>query len=710
MRRRVSITAKNSVMKKRSLHSFYARQHGSIAVLIVASLSVMLLMLAIADIGFAYVTKREFQKTADLAAMAGASQLIAEDGTRSCSAASASSQANADLNLNQPAIPKGYEIQIECGQWNPFSQSSPFIPGVSDTDSSLNAVRVTVSGTPFGFFMPTFLGRSPEILTAEGTAAASETLAQIRVRSTLATLLEAGEANTVATVVCQLLNMGASGCPLVSAVGWEGLLNLDLPLHNLLGIIGPVLGLDADLAIGNYDAVLQAPINTALLGQALSLMAEAIPMNAPTASVLAAIGNGLAQLSIVPIDLTVGELLGFATGTPTEGLNVGVNALDMVLASVYAASEKCAVCANLDITVPLPAVPSLLSAGQSVGVKVKASVIEPAQFSSIGNPALAVMSDCSYGGPNCIYVNTSQVRVVATVALKGVTDLLGKLASVVLDLLGTILGLLEVCTNVCKTPLDLEVLPDDLSIIIKSAAAAVYVDDYACGIDGATKSLTVVANTDAARITLGKIADPQAALSSSAEPVAEKLTILRIPYTQYTCPNLGLCLLGRLYEAPNGKFDELSRAKAKRYDGEGGTNPALGIYLEPVLVEPLKDTQQHTFSAPADENLPRIHDQWPDNPSNPIKLDPAPLNLNLQLSLSLYCNAQLMSELTSTTCTAVSGLINLLTSGLSSIVNGVLSTLDPVVTTLFTQLGANLNVVEVGAKESCSMSGAILVN
>jgi len=222
----------------------------------------------------------------------------------------------------------------------------------------------------------------------------------------------------------------------------------------------------------------------------------------------------------------------------------------------------------------------------------------------------------------------------------------------------------------------------------------------------------VSTNKKAAVIKFGKMAAPEDILRSDNEPVVDKVTVIRIPYVQYKCPAV-LCALGRNYENKSGGEFNTSRANAKRYDGTSGTKPAFWVYLNPVSVTVGELDEALNYKAPASQNLPRIVEEWTDGYPNPKNLESTPINLNLDLSVGMHCDLSIVGALTNTTCAllqSTNGLLNSTINSLEVLLDGVLESLEPSVDTLFTQLGANLNDVKVGAKQTCSTSGATLVN
>src|SRR4051812_44581307 len=89
---------------------------GSIIVNTAIALSLIVITLIGTEIGYMYFMKREFQKTADLAALAGAQQI-----RNGCTAASAAAQSNANgasVSDSSRNMPLGFSLaagEVQCG-------------------------------------------------------------------------------------------------------------------------------------------------------------------------------------------------------------------------------------------------------------------------------------------------------------------------------------------------------------------------------------------------------------------------------------------------------------------------------------------------------------------------------------------------------------------------------------------------------------------
>ncbi|HEY0914038.1 MAG TPA: TadG family pilus assembly protein [Solimonas sp.] len=667
------------------------KQRGSIVIFAALGLSLGVILLSIADMGFLYFYKREYQKAADLAAMAGARSLHL-----SCATARTTGSNNALQNLGNK---RHNAPVIECGDWD-GRRDQAFDPTATE---NLNAVRATISGVP-PRFLPFIQSHT---LTASAIAIANQPLAQLRIRSTLATV-NPGQGTVLNAVVGGLLG----GSLNLSAGAWDGLVHTDLNLLNYLDALAINLGLSA----GDYDSVLNTQVS---VGTLLDVAATALQQgggSGGTANVNAAllglqnlVGANLPGLS--PL-VRLGDLLNIQTGTPDSGLDVGLNLFQLVQGSVQLANKNCVACANLPITVP-----GILSSN------VRVRVIESPQLSAIGNPERARLDPL---GEDRIYVRTAQVRTLisldlpATLAttLEGLLNntLVSALTNTVNDLLSlNLLGLLQglSCVLACdiqRDIIDLRVLPTPrLDINIDAGGGRAYVNDYSCA-NEPDKSLTVPTYTAAAELRIGKMGTTAAdaatkVFASSAAPTVDPVPILDIgtKRVRYQCTLLLFC--STTYQTDTGTWSS-NAALAKRNAFAGG-----GIGLKADLPIASTNTTQ-VYTQPPAGGLPKIGEDpaYKSVSSSNIVTSLRNTLLGLQLQFYQPTGSGLGNGLGNVVF-LVGSVINGLVTTVMNVVNGLLGPLlDPLVNLLLEQLGVDLNKVEVGANLSCSGGGATLVD
>ncbi len=675
-------------------------QRGAIIVMAALALSLVVILLSVADIGFLYYYKREYQKAADLAAMAGAKRLVSETtGIRSCDGnALPAAQANAAQNLGS----KNYALTVLCGKWNP-SGTTPetrFDTGV-DADQ-LDAVRAVISGTP-----PRFLPYVTVVtLTARATALADQPLAQLRIRSTLATV-DTAKSPLLNSVVGGLLG-GSINLPVAA---WNGLLNTDINLLKYLDALALELGLD----VGNYDQVLGADVT---VGQLLDVAADVLNRGGGTGDVNAAVG-GLGQLLGVNLPgfeplVKLGDILQIQTGTPSSALDLGLNVFELVQGSVQLASSECAVCVTLPINVP-----------GLVGVNVQAKVMEPPRISAIGNPALAALDPL---GADRIYVRTAQVRSLISVDLPIAGALLTQIQNLlnssvisgitnaVNDLLSlNLLGLLQslscvVYCDIQRDVIDIRVLPSPrLDINLDAGAGQAYVDDYRCGTQ--EKSLDVPTDAAAAYLRIGKMGTSaqdaaNKVFASSAPPVVDPVAILDIgtKHVRYQCTLLLFCWTE--WKTASGSWDgDPARAARTAFSGGGiglkAELPVAGNSSNQIYLQPPVDGLPDVGEAPA----------WKTVTSANVVGSLRNTLGGLQLQFYQPSGSGLGGNGLGNVLFLVGSVVNSLVATVMNVVTPLLSgLLDPLLNLLLDTLGVDLNKVEIGANLSCDGGGATLID
>ncbi|MDD3763895.1 MAG: pilus assembly protein TadG-related protein [Nevskiales bacterium] len=375
------------------------RQRGSVILFAALGISMGVIMLSITNIGFLYYYKREYQKTADLAALAGAAELWDRTASRCGAAVSeATDLINQNLVGRQHDTPGPEDVQ--CGIW---ASGDGF---AANTGASANAVRATVRGTPprfLSFFPPT-------VIKAEAIAIQQAPLASFSIGSTV---IDVSNDSPLGVV------LGAVGIPLeASLIGYNGLANAQVSASGLLQALGLPLDLGADIGTVNDLLVAEQVSLGFLLDTALTLAGhnELLGLNAQLLSLLSAkLGLNAANIQI-PLgtppggDGVPGLFASIVAPDATTGsaLDVGVNVLDIIAAAVGVGTSGHAVSIpNLSVAIP-GVLPNLL--------RIQSGIIEP--------PSIAI------GGVGATAYN-AQVRLYADI------DTAGGLVGGLLELLGT---------------------------------------------------------------------------------------------------------------------------------------------------------------------------------------------------------------------------------------------------------------------------------
>lgn len=364
------------------------RQSGSVVINAAIALSLLVIVLVGTELGYLFYMKRQYQKAADLAALAGAPRL---NGPADCQLAKNAARLNAngsgpsDPNRNLPSSFSLEDANITCGRWDPSitSNESHF----DSTDPNYNAIRVLISNAPDDIF--SIFSGDRTIRVQAIAARASEPVASFSVGSGVARLDE-GALNKVLTM---LLGTAVN----LSLVDYEGLANAKI---NLLGLADAL-----HLNLGSYDELVAANVS---LGDLVTAAINALPQSndSETVSLATSLLNGLLSLDGgLDLDRTTINLLKTAeqaglitadldTKDPRSALNGDINALNLLLVSLQVANSNSGAAAQLDV--PLDPL---------ANVQVKTTVIEP--------PSIAV-------GPPGYYANgkartsahTGQARVL----------------------------------------------------------------------------------------------------------------------------------------------------------------------------------------------------------------------------------------------------------------------------------------------------------
>lgn len=665
-------------------HTLARRQHGSILVNAAAGLGLMVVLLGAVDLGLLFHYKREYQKAADLAALAGSRQLAT-----GCAQAVTAGTDSAATNLSQYT---GDSSTIQPGIW--IASGTPrFTAGCTDA----NAVRALIFGG-----VPTIF-RGTINISAEGVALALEPIAQLTIRSSLA------EFDTEKSTLLNGVVGGMLGGSInLSAVSYNGLAKTDI---NLLSFLD-ALAVNAGITAGDYDQVLNSDI---ALGELLEVAADVLEQGGGSSDPAGALGNAVGALGTIngtslpaldtPIQL--GELLSIASGVRASALDTNLNVFQLVQGAIQLANGSSVVNATLPIDVPGIATAS-----------VKLKVIEPAQLSAIGNPATDDIS-----------VRTAQVRALVTINLSGVTDLLNQLTSAVspflspivnflntagsgfsaLNLLGAVTNLLDdvfeallqICTNNCavRNAVYAEGLAQPLQISLDAATAQASVTDHECS---AEKTLTVDAGTSVARLRVGSMSE--ANVFGSANPVVSPVSLVEIGYrrvrarTCFVLLGLGNCQ-DEQWEQNNGSFLTNGKATAKRYVISG-----LGLKVDTAV-----------GSSPNPPDLIYESPDLPDVGEQPAYQDISATSVAGSLSGTLagievmpYSSAAggvLGSALTGTL-----SLLNATSDAVQGVIDNVLAgVLDPLIDSLMNAVGLELAAADVGANLSCEGGGGTLV-
>lgn len=685
------------------------RARGSIIINTAIALSLIVITLVGAELGYLFYMKREFQKTADLAALAGAQKLASSGATGGCDLAIAAAISNAGQNL------PGLSINTpECGNWAPSNSvnsstgcfvgtNDHFIPGATP----FNAIRVRIAKAPptlFSFFS------GNRTICVQASAAEQQPLASLTIRSTLV-VVDSEQSLLLDAIFGSMLG----GALTVNGGGWQGLLDTNI---QLLGFLDQ-LKLDLGLSALTYDQVLGTEFDA---GELLLAMIHVMERNGNTASIaVGALNDVLIGVNAAPFKLRISDFLAIATGTDTAGLQTELQLFQLVQGMIQIANGKNSLAADIPINIP-----------NIASVTAKVRITEPPQVSAVGNPSL-INPALGLDDPNRIYVRTAQIRALFSINLSGLSGVISQITAAagtalapIVDFLGSVLSLnlqnlvaslgtllsgLLGCGLITSCPVMkvvyTEALSTPIDVSISAGNGSALVSGFTCTSND-TKSLTANASTSIARLNIGTVAG---AFYSNSPVTAKPVSILEIGYREAKYDSCGLLTSsckGAKWKTSSGSFVEDSAAAMKTVVA------GLGLSINSNIGGSSTDTSLF-YSAPVAENLPEIDAA----PFDGIAPDPSFKALSAQ-SLIQSLAPTLEGIQIYAYSSGNSGLLNSLLEGTLNLINGLLDTLkiilkdalrpllDPLANTLLDMLGINLAQAEVGARLSCNR-GAELV-
>lgn len=616
-----------------------AQQRGVTLVMVALWMGIALAALMVLDIGHLFWQKRELQKIADMAALAGARTPVSS----ACSPAERSvAQANGLAAAESFAAVPGYWGEV------PGATSVQFVPNAP----SLNACHVTVRRVvPYFFIWPATAGSGRE-LVAQATAATKSQLAQLSTRSQLLKL------SSEQSPLLNALVGGLLGGQLnVGVLGWQGLANADVQLLDYLDALKIELGLQA----GGYEQLLQTDVGVGVLLQA---MVQVLERDASTATVALNALRSMVGLAVpVPgLQLKLADLLGLQTGGAQAALETDLNVLELVMASVQVGNRNSALSAGIELPLGV------------VNASVSLKVIEPPQLSLARDPELARQDPY---GIHQIYVRTAQTRLLVSVDL----PVLGALTDVVnglLTLLSPVLNLANLLTGGVSLGsgvqyIDAKVLPSPfrLDIGVDVAAGHAYLTDYQC--QPGAKTVTSDVRRAAGDIRVGRWGNSAQEARQNAFSSTSLASIAPVPVVRLDC--IGC--------------DGYNKVTAQYFGG-------LGLKLDVPLV-----ANRTTLTIPVPDGDAFSEAVTAQGNPNILRSLGATV-LGLSALTSLPADPRASPAGIRGILDAVSGLLSTVLGVVNSLLVTVLSPLlDPVLNGLLQLLGANLTETGVSARLTC---------
>ncbi|PUA19804.1 pilus assembly protein TadG-related protein [Glaciimonas sp. PCH181] len=358
------LSAHSRLPVKRHTGDREGRQQGGIFVMAAIFLSIIVILLSAIDIGYLFYKKRDLQKVADLAALAGAQAL--SKAAFNCSAAGPAATFNANLNNFSIVAPNvsTNTIATTCGRWDP--QTTPALSTVQTYEAPLaknfgtpkatinfNAVKVIVSANVSGFF-----GLRPQIVVAQAIASVSDPYAAFSVGSELL-----GVKGGVVPGLLSALGLNINGTSLVS---YKGLASVSVAPSGLLKALGFEIPLHAD--VGTVRNILQLTTSGCSAGVCtLEALLGAVSTVGGQQNLVSALGLSVSQLSLkVPLLSDASGRGGLLTLNAADGqsaLNASLSALNVVSTAIGIANNQ-----NFGKTAVGISLPPLVSISAQMGI------------------------------------------------------------------------------------------------------------------------------------------------------------------------------------------------------------------------------------------------------------------------------------------------------------------------------------------------------
>ena len=624
-----------------------ARQRGAIGLMAALTLALALgFTVLVIDSGRLYLEQRKLQRVADTAAL----EAVTRNGN-CLSGLSAASYATQSATRNGFTVNANGTLTVNCGTLQTGADNLRTFTVDATKSTAVRVIATHTIPTSVAAGIGALLSGGPASLTTRlsATAVAASpklTLAQLSIRSTLAGV-DTAQSNLLNPLFSTLLGGNVN----LTAAGWDGLVKTDVNLLKFMDQLAIKLG----VAAGDYATLLNTQANVTKFIQAA---ANVLPVNGSTATVKTALGNlELAATNASPIKL--GDLLQVQTGTKAAGLDATVQLFQLIQGFVQLANKNSAVTAVLPVNV-------LGLAGMTTRIKV----IQPPQFSVVGDPALAKIAPL---GANRIYVRTSQVRLLVSVDLSLINAVLQTVNLALQIIVGSMNTLLAPgCILGNCTQTDLRILPNGLNLDVglEAGVGSSYVTDYSC-VSDTNKSLTATTAISALQVKVGQI-DPAIWLSSSPASGLSPLTLIDIgskPCHLFSC---------------------------------GARTPFAGGGSEIMIDSPVAGTNEpsYTFANPHEINVSP-------NPTHSVAVSGVVGSLKGTLGgITLIKHAPTIGSLLGSLLNDLLSTLADVTSLLVSAISGLLAPLvDPIVDNLLRNLGIDVNKVDVGFNLTCGQKG-----
>ena len=675
-------------IRNRGYITVVSREKGAVLFLAVGFMMLAVLSLAlVVDTGRLYMSKRNLQRVADMAAI----EVLARKGK--CSDQTATQYAQQSLTRNNFVLSATNTLSVSCGQVGTTLGireliSSPI--GAFDT-----AVRVVVRESVAGSLIAG--GIFKDKITMEASAVATNSGSGLAALTLKSTLLNVNiTQNSRAQLLSSIFGGMLGGNLNISVGAWNGLIHTDIDIFKFLD----KLAINAGLSAGNYEDVLTTNFTTGeLIQAAIDVIDDQIGTPQVTINALDAIvalDELLVASQVAPTDLNVGELIRLQNGGSYTGAAAELQLFHLVQGIIQLANKNNAVTATIPITV----------GGTTIDVKLK--VIEPPQLTSIGDPELArAESHLSVNdSPNRIYVRSAQVRLLMSVNLSStLTSIVNTLLSTLNGTLSSLTTLLNnllslnlngvlgsvICVSCQQTFADPLILPPTFrfDVNLDVGAGEARVTDYSCGVTN--KSLSVNTKTAATNLRIGSMGSSAAnaqslVFASTSAPTVNPIALIDIGKKQCTVTCLlGICSTSNCVRTP--------------YAGGG-----LGLKADVPVAQ---TSALLVYQTPASSNLPELYEAPAFQSLSSQNIIDSLTSTLAGPTIEMYQpsgGGNGLGNLLVGAGTTMDAVIVLLKQAVSTVLSPLLS---PLTTMLVNNLGIDLATTDVGATMSCGSSGGV---
>jgi len=531
-------------------------QRGGMSVTMMLVMAGLVTMLGLVEVGYLLWAKRDAQKVADLAALAGAQRLDL------CTSGNSDNTAARQNALQENRF--GGQLDVRCGNWNANHATADHFIGTVSVENPRNAVKVVAQRSVLPFF-----GTHAQLPTVSAQAVAKRT-APSAVFSVGSQLLRTnGNSPLMATL--RLVGLDVSNATVLS---YDGLAQVSVTPSGLLKALG--IPVEANLSVADFNRLLS--VNKISLAQLVDATAVVLGRDSAVAAQLRALGSLVSTgLDINQANITLGSQNGggglFAEVIAPDGsigsaLESKINVLDLLNTGISIANDNNGVqVRGLNL----------------LGIDVKAGVIEPPSIAIGGVGARA------YNAQVRLMVDVDSNRVPAVGAL--------------LSLLGTRLHLpLHVdVTNAMGTLSSIQcgATPPTATVKVDSSvlracvgnvnAADVFSKNNVCDATLQNAQLLTLLGQPLInnRITLPALTDSQNLTLAAGQTASTRINQLAVGDTVSTLVNELLRVLSGMLSGPKSDPKQAATALAERY--LAAAHPAGGRYNVDNVIPLLRD-------------------------------------------------------------------------------------------------------------------------